>query len=403
MLEVLTAAGIGLALVLLGLACWRRRRVSTPRPSQKGSPLLRLPASVQLHVAGYLRPDALIALRSCSSSLRSTGEKAAELALEKTLPCLFRYAPTVPGRSRSLVAQLYRVVMPKIVLLGGEGASRLTRIFNPRTGSLHRCAPIPQDCEGLQAVTLGGEVILLSSDPKAGTKAMVYNHAVDKWTHGPTLPRPLLFPALVVYGDALYAVGGYDTEHRVYSSAVYRYEAGAWHRMKTRLSIPRSGCAAVEFRGALFVAGGVTSDGQCTCSVEFFDPNSPEKGFQSAPSMKLKRGLFQLLVCRDQLLAFGSDESGLVERLDDSGLFWRDAFYVKDYSLGSTAAVDGPNVFFFGLDGQTSGENGARWDYFSLSRRRWGSDGQDSSLFLLPKPGFNRGQAVAVPGQVVTW
>ena len=388
------------SVVLLGLLglCRRHRRRAPPSPQER-SKLLQLPGHVLVHITGFLGPETLTRTRLGCRRLERLVDQSAGAILDQVLSSLFRHGHTVPSQKTSLLMQLSQTLHPKVLLLGeGEGL-----LFNPRSGFARRRCPQIRGKEGIQAVALGGEVLLLSFSKGRGSSLDVYSPTTDSWTSAKALPRPLIFPATVVYGDSLYVIGGYDAEQRTYSSSLLKYDLGGWRTMRTRLGTARCGAAAVEFRGILFVAGGITPGGQCTSSVECFDPQVPEAGFRPGPPMKVKRGMFQLLVCGDQLFALGSDERGLVERLDDSGLFWRDAFFVKDYSPGCVAAVVGTKLLFFGLSrGETNG-SGKCWDFFSLSRRRWGSDEQDPSLFRLPSPAFKPGQAVVVPGQPVTW
>jgi hypothetical protein len=184
--------------------------------------------------------------------------------------------------------------------------------------------------------------------------------------------------------------------------------------MKSKLSLARGACAAVEYEGALYVAGGIVSDGSCTNTVEVFDPTTTSEDtphFATAPSLKTPRGLFDLIVHGGELLAIGSDEVGVVEKLDKSKKYWRDAFYIPNYTLGSCAVSVNDDIYFFGLqsEGQGTKHERSRWDCFMSSKQTWKSRSNNTikkkdsnNTFLLPRR-MTMGKAVVVPAFSVKW
>jgi N-acetylneuraminic acid mutarotase len=112
----------------------------------------------------------------------------------------------------------------------------------------------------------------IDADGRASGETAIYDRAINIWTPGPELPRPLHHAAAVTWhGDAV-LIGGFVPGIELtagQSDRVYRLRGASWEELP-RLNHPRAAAAAAVVGDSIVVAGG-QADGKLVRQTEVFD------------------------------------------------------------------------------------------------------------------------------------
>jgi serine/threonine protein kinase/N-acetylneuraminic acid mutarotase len=139
-----------------------------------------------------------------------------------------------------------------------------------------RDAPFPRQYAASTAV--GGRVWLfggLGEGETASADTAAYDRAINIWTTGPKLPRPLHHFMAVTYGGEAVVIGGFvpgDEPTSEQSDRVYVLRGGVWEDLP-RLNHPRAAAAAAVVGDKIVVVGG-QADGKLVAQTEVFDGES---------------------------------------------------------------------------------------------------------------------------------
>ena len=112
----------------------------------------------------------------------------------------------------------------------------------------------------------------IGADGSASTETAAYDRAINTWTPGPELPRPLHHAASVTYeGDAV-VIGGFIPGEELtseQSDRVYVLRGDTWEKLPS-LNHPRAAAAAGVVGDKIVVVGG-QADGKLVRQTEVFD------------------------------------------------------------------------------------------------------------------------------------
>ena len=137
-------------------------------------------------------------------------------------------------------------------------------------------AAAPSRTEYAASTELGGRLWLfggIGADGGASTETAAYDRAINTWTPGPELPRPLHHAAAVTWrGDAV-LIGGFVPGRELtsgQSDRVYRMRGGgSWEELPP-LNHPRAAAAAAVVGGKIVVVGGQANQ-KLVPQTEVFD------------------------------------------------------------------------------------------------------------------------------------
>ena len=270
--------------------------------------------------------------------------------------------------------------------------------YNPLSNEWTEVTPLP----GKLAAVVGGDKLHIMIP----LKHIMINYYIPK--HHLALPlithplillptQPLTYPITVisdlsqsaVLDGKIYIVGGYDWYLATYSDAVYTMEVDetaadssglvAWELLKCRLRMGRSSHACVAFEGKLWVAGGISDEGDSegNPTVEILDPLLGY--WVPGPSLNMRRFRLRLFVVCDALYAVGGDrdERGRliiqsIEKLDPSGSSWSHVTFFKVERRGFLSSVVGSKIYIIG--GRTGEVPLTTWDCYDVITDRWLSE-----------------------------
>ena len=125
---------------------------------------------------------------------------------------------------------------------------------------------------------VGGRVWLfggIGAGDKGSSETAAYDRAINIWTKGPQLPRPLHHAAAVTYKGEAVVIGGFvpgDELTSGQSDRVYALRGGGWEDLP-RLNHPRAAAAAAVVDGKIVVVGG-QANGKLVRQTEVFDGES---------------------------------------------------------------------------------------------------------------------------------
>ena len=211
-----------------------------------------------------------------------------------------------------------------------------------------------------------------------------YNPLSNVWTEVTPLPGKLAAVVGAIMDGKLYIVGGYDWHLATYSDAVYTMDVDetglvAWELLKCRLRMGRSSHACVAFQGKLWVAGGISDEGDSegNPTIEILDPLLGY--WVPGPSLNMRRFRLRLFVVCDELYAVGGDRDDRgrliiqsIEKLDPSGKSWSHVTYFKVERRGFLSSVVGSKIYIIG--GRTGEVPLATWDCYDVITDRWLSE-----------------------------
>ena len=139
----------------------------------------------------------------------------------------------------------------------------------------HALAAAPFRSEYAASTEVGGRLWLfggIGANGAAGTETAAYDRAINTWTPGPELPRPLHHAAAVTWrGDAV-LIGGFVPGAELtsgQSGRVYAMRGGSWEELPP-LNHPRAAAAAAVVGDKIVVVGG-QADQKLVRQTEVFD------------------------------------------------------------------------------------------------------------------------------------
>jgi non-specific serine/threonine protein kinase len=136
-------------------------------------------------------------------------------------------------------------------------------------------ADAPSASQYAAATPVAGRVWLfggIGDDASASTATAAFDRAINTWTPGPKLPRPVHHAAAVTYGDEAVLIGGFLPGGELTSGEsdrVYVMRAGAWEELPP-LNHARAAPAAAVVGDKIVVVGG-QADGKLVPQTEVFD------------------------------------------------------------------------------------------------------------------------------------
>jgi serine/threonine protein kinase/N-acetylneuraminic acid mutarotase len=254
-------------------------------------------------------------------------------------------------------------------------------------------AAAPSKREYAASTEFGGRLWLfggIGANGAAGTETAAYDRAINTWTPGPELPRPLHHAAAVTWrGDAV-LIGGFVPGAELtsgQSGRVYRMRAaGSWEELPP-LNHPRAAAAAAVVGNRIVVVGG-QADQKLVRETEVFDGErwtdvtdipTPREHLGAASD-----GRYLYAVGGRDLSA--DKNSTALERYDPADDAWTTLDDMPD-DVGSVGAayVDG---LVIAVGGETATEALDAVQAFDVKSKRW------SELPALPDP--RHGVTVAV-------
>jgi serine/threonine protein kinase/N-acetylneuraminic acid mutarotase len=136
-------------------------------------------------------------------------------------------------------------------------------------------ADAPSKTQYAAATPVGGRLWLfggIGDGATASTATAAYDRAINTWTPGPELPRPVHHAAAVTYGDEAVLIGGFLPGGELtsgQSDRVYVLRGGAWETLPP-LNHARAAPAAAVVGDKIIVVGG-QADGKLVPQTEVFD------------------------------------------------------------------------------------------------------------------------------------
>jgi non-specific serine/threonine protein kinase len=136
-------------------------------------------------------------------------------------------------------------------------------------------AEAPSPLQYAAATEVGGRVWLvggIGENETATPDTAAYDRAINTWTSGPALPRPLHHVTAVTYKGEAVVIGGFVPGAELtsgQSDRVYALRGGAWQELP-RLNHPRAAAAAAVVGDKIVVVGG-QAKGKLVPQTEVFD------------------------------------------------------------------------------------------------------------------------------------
>jgi serine/threonine protein kinase/N-acetylneuraminic acid mutarotase len=136
-------------------------------------------------------------------------------------------------------------------------------------------ADAPSPRQYAAATEVGGRVWLIGGigeSETASADTAAYDRAINTWTSGPKLPRPLHHVMAVTYKDEAVVIGGFVPGSELtsgQSDRVYALRGGAWQELP-RLNHPRAAAAAAVVGDKIIVVGGQANE-KLVPQTEVFD------------------------------------------------------------------------------------------------------------------------------------
>lgn len=344
-----------------------------------------------LAVLSYLEFSDLCSLRVSSSRCRDATELHARQILSGN-DLVWALTLSSP---RSMLARLYVLTRPRILLMGGNVDSRKVSRFDAASSKFTTlCTFSLKRVEAFACVWHQGRCCAISGcfDPTLGSVES-FNPVLNVWTEAPRLPRRIDSLAAASDGRSLYVVGGHDHGNRRRSEAIFVLNDGRWDEVAVQLSCGRSNHAAAFHKGCLWVAGGVlgprlaspasssnsssssssSSIGPvATATCEIVDFRTGTVTF--APPMLKERYQLKMLTIRGRLYAVAGDMAGAesavntVEMFDDTQ--WRVVTTFPTFRTRCAVAALGGVLYVFG-GADERGRAVMDWDAYDVDSDRW--------------------------------
>jgi len=244
-------------------------------------------------------------------------------------------APLSKARSRLALVAFNETALYAI---GGESSQgqpvRDVDVYDLQVNEWRVAAPLPIALSNVAAVADGPRIVVAGGATSDGSTALtisdrlwVYSSTSDVWREWGRLPRPLAGAALVLAGDALYLLGGWDGQSM--HDEVWRLPAGAgadvspadW-QLATRMQSGRAFAGAAVVADDLFVVGGYDGSRELKSARVY---NTRSGAWRDLPDLATPRGGVTLLYDGLAIFAVGGGWTGpvdTIERFDPATGLW---------------------------------------------------------------------------------
>ncbi len=191
--------------------------------------------------------------------------------------------------------------------LGYSGTANFNEMYNPATNSWTQLQQKPTAAAACRIALYNDEIYLFGGsyedegpgggEPVFYTKVEAYNPATNTWRFVTDMPKNLLQPAVAVYGDSAYLIGGYDIVANEMNTEVmvYNFTSNTWTR---NYCTAASGAARVYsyatqtpvVDGKAYLIGGIEGDFDTSWpSNKFTAFDIAAKTFETKPVLPMAR------------------------------------------------------------------------------------------------------------------
>jgi N-acetylneuraminic acid mutarotase len=236
-------------------------------------------------------------------------------------------------------------------------------------------AEAPSPRQYAAATEVGGRVWLIGgigANETASADTAAYDRAINTWTEGPRLPRPLHHVMAVTYKDQAVVIGGFVPGSELtsgQSDRVYALRGGAWQELP-RLNHPRAAAAAAVVGDKIVVVGG-QAKGKLVPQTEVFDGER----WTDAAEMPTPREHLGAASDGRYLYAVGGrnlsadKNSPALERYDPAGDSWTKLEGMPTATGSVGAAYIGGLLIVVGGEGTTSVSDAVQ--AYDTGKRAW--------------------------------
>jgi hypothetical protein len=301
------------------------------------------------------------------------------------------------GNNPNMVHVLHIITSPQIVLVGGNSEPRRVDSYDVLCNRWNELAETEVVREVFFEVLChdGFVYVFCGIHHASYGKVERLNPLTNQWTSVTPLPGKLAAVVGAVLNGNVYIVGGYDWHLAKYSDAVFEMDVVeglvTWTQLDCRMRMGRSSHACVAFQNKLWVAGGISDEGDSegNPTVEVLDP---AVGYWvQGPELTMRRFRLRLFVVCDELYAVGGDrdERGRliiqsIEKLSGNGLSWSHVTFFKVERRGFLSSVVGTKIYIIG--GRTGEVPLTTWDCYDVTTGQWLSD-----VYLMGSHGTGQG------------
>ena len=295
------------------------------------------------------------------------------------------------GNHPNMIHALHMMTSPQIMLVGGNSEPRRVDSYDVFCNRWNELSETLVVREVFFEVLCHAGFIYVFCGIHHASYGMVerFNPLLNQWTSMTPLPGKLAAVVGAVLNGKIYIVGGYDWHLAKYSDAVFEMEASSdgdvsWTQLDCRMRMGRSSHACVAFQDKLWVAGGISDEGDSegNPTVEVLDP---AVGYwQQGPQLNMRRFRLRLFVVCDELYAVGGDrdERGRlivqsIEKLHPNGQTWSHVTFFNVERRGFLSTVVGPKIYIIG--GRTGEVPLTTWDCYDVTTGQWLSDDSRSN------------------------
>ena len=225
------------------------------------------------------------------------------------------------------------------------------------------------------ATAVGGRIWLFGGIGKgesASAATAIYDRAINTWSGGPKLPRPLHHFSAVTYKGEAVVIGGFvpgDELTSGQSDRVYVLRGGAWQELP-RLKHARAAAAAAVVGDKIVVVGG-QADGKLVAETEVFDGD----GWEDAAEMPTRREHLGAASDGRYVYAVGGRELaadknvGALERYDPASDSWAKLRGMPKVTGSVGAAYVGGRLVTVGGESITSVSDAVQ--AYDIRAQRW--------------------------------
>ena len=199
------------------------------------------------------------------------------------------------------------------LFLAGGGTRQ--QVFDPRTGTWSDVAPLPESLDHIQGAVVGDKIYYVGGlrswpNDEVGT-VYVYDPALNRFSRGPTMPRPRGAGGVAVHDGKIYYAGGLHRGRAVPWLDVLDPAAGHWSQLPD-MPRPRDHFQAVFAGDRMLVTGGRNRDiGTEIADTDAYDVSERRWVTGLAP-LPTPRGGFGAVFVHGEMLVIGGEVPGRV-------------------------------------------------------------------------------------------
>ena len=235
------------------------------------------------------------------------------------------------------------------LFLAGGGTRQ--QVFDPRTGTWSDVAPLPESLDHIQGAVVGDKIYYVGGlrswpNDEVGT-VYVYDPASNRFSRGPTMPRPRGAGGVAVHDGKIYYAGGLHRGRAVPWLDVLDPATGHWSQLPD-MPRPRDHFQAVFAGDRMLVTGGRNRDiGTEIADTDAYDVSERRWVTGLAP-LPTPRGGFGAVFVHGEMLVIGGEVPGrvlpTVEAYDVARDTWRTLPSMPTARHGIQAALCGDRV-----------------------------------------------------------